>query len=100
MRKNYFAKIEKYIKDVYNVEEGLRNLEDKRKNPTYKANKVILPVLFGFILRIRSFNELNNMIKNKDFKKITGKTCKLPGIDTIRDTLKVIEINGLREILK
>ena len=33
MRKNYFAKIVKYIKDVYNVEEGLRNLKDERKNP-------------------------------------------------------------------
>lgn len=52
MRKNYFAKIVKYIKDVYNVEEGLRNLKDERKNPTYITNKVILPVLFGFILRI------------------------------------------------
>ena len=72
----------------------------KEKTPTYKTNKVILPVLFGFILRIRSFNELNNMIKNKDFKKFSGKTCKLPGIDTICDTLKVIEIDGLREMLK
>lgn len=88
MRKNYFAKIVKYIKDVYNVEEGLRNLKDERKNPTYKTNKVILPVLFGFILRIRSFNELNNMIKNKDFKNALPKGCKLPGTDSIRDTLK------------
>ncbi len=72
MRKNYFAKIVKYIKDVYNVEEGLRKLKDERKNPN-KTNKVILPVLLGFILRIRSFNELNNMIKNKDFKKIQGR---------------------------
>lgn len=51
-------------------------------------------------MRIRSFNELNNMIKNTDFKKISVKTCKLPGIDTIRDTLKVIETDGLREMLK
>ena len=100
MRKNYFAKIVKYVKRVYNIEEGIRNLKDERKDPTYKTNKVVLPVLFGFILRIRSFNELNNMIKNIEFKRITAKGCKLPGIDAIRDTLKVIEIEGLREILK
>ena len=40
------------------------------------------------------------MIKNKDFKKVSGRKYKLPGIDTIRDTLKVIEIEGLREMLK
>ena len=33
MRKNYFTKNLKYIKDVYNAEEGLRNLQDKRINP-------------------------------------------------------------------
>ena len=100
MRKNYFAKIVKYIKDVYNVEEGFRNLQDERINPTYKTDKIVLPVLFGFILRIRSFNELNYMIKSNEFKNVIPKGCKLPGIDSIRDTLKVIEINGLREMLK
>ena len=47
MRKNYFAKIVKYIKDVYNVEEGFRNLQDERINPTYKTDKIVLPVLFS-----------------------------------------------------
>jgi len=100
MRKNYFARIVKYVKRVYNIEEELRNPKDGRKDPTYKTNKVVLPVLFGSILRIRSFNELNSMIKNIGFKKFLAKGCKLPVIDAIRDTLKVIEIEGLREILK
>ena len=68
MRKNYFAKIVKYIKDVYSIETGIRNLQDKRKNPTSKTDKIVLPVLFGFILRIRSFKELHYMIKNNEFK--------------------------------
>lgn len=33
MRKNYFAKIVKSIKDVYNVDESLR---DERKDATFK----------------------------------------------------------------
>jgi len=69
MRKNYFAKIVKYIKDVYSIETGIRNLQDKRTNPTYKTDKIVIPVLFGFILWIRSFNELNYMIKNNEFKE-------------------------------
>ncbi len=62
LRKNYFAKIVKYTKDVYSIDKLLSKIKDGRKNPRYKAHQVILPVLLGFILRIRSFNELNNMI--------------------------------------
>jgi len=40
------------------------------------------------------------MIKNIESKRVLAKGCKLPGIDAIRDTLKVIEIEGLREMLK
>jgi hypothetical protein len=51
------------------------------------------------MLRIRSFNELNNMIKDGDFRKIFASGMELPKIDVIRDTLKVIDIDGLREML-
>jgi hypothetical protein len=39
------------------------------------------------------------MIKNNEFKSILPKGCKLPGIDSIRDILKVIDISGTRNIL-
>jgi predicted transposase YbfD/YdcC len=52
----------------------------------------------GFLLRIKSFNELNLMIKAKEFDNLFPKGTKLPGIDVIRDTLKVIVMNGLRRM--
>ena len=63
MRKNYFAKLIKYMKNVYHIEHGLNKLFDGRFNPTYSTGQVILPVLFGFLLRIKSFNKLNLMIR-------------------------------------
>ncbi len=99
LRKNYFAKIVKYIKNVYNIEKSLSRPTDRRKNPTYKTHQAILPVLIGFILRVRSFNELNNMIKGKEFNKVLSKGMRLPQIDAIRDALKVINLSKLREIL-
>ena len=89
----------KYIKTVCSVEVGLRKLKDGRVNPTFKTDKVISLVLYGFMLRIQSFNELGNMIKNKEFNKLFTKGTKLPGIDTIRDTLKVIDLSGLKQML-
>jgi len=98
MRQNYFAKLVRYMKNVYHVDRGLNKLSDGRVNPTYSTGQVILPVLFGFLLRIKSFNELNLMIKNNEFSKLFPRGTKLPQVDAIRDTLKVIDIDGLKQI--
>lgn len=86
------------MKNVYHIENGLNKLSDGRANPTYNTTKVITLVLFGFLLRIKSFNELNLMIKNNEFSKLFPRGTRLPLVDTIRDTLKVIDIRGLKEI--
>ena len=38
------------------------------------------------------------MIKNNEFIKLFSHGTKLPQVDAIRDTLKVIDINGLNQI--
>jgi len=48
MRQNYFAKLVKYMENVYHVDHGLNKLSDGRVNPTYSTFQVALPVLFGF----------------------------------------------------
>jgi len=98
LRKNYFEKLVRYIKNVYHIDRGLNRLSDGRVNPTYSTCQVILPVLFGFLLRIKSFNELNFMIKNHEFSKLFSPGTKLPQVDSIRDTLKVMNIDGLKQI--
>ncbi|KLU66406.1 transposase DDE domain protein [Desulfosporosinus acididurans] len=98
MRKNYFVKLVRYMKNVYHLEHGLNKLSDGRVNPTYRTSQVILPVLLGFLLRIKSFNELNFMIKNNEFSKLFPRGTKLPKIDAIRDTLKVMDIDGLKQV--
>ena len=98
MRKNYFAKLVRYMKNVYHIERGLNKLSDGRVNPTYSTGQVILPVLFGFLLRMKSFNELSLMIKNREFSQLFPRGTKLPQIDAIRDTLKVMDIDGLKQV--
>jgi hypothetical protein len=98
MRKNYFAKLVRYMKNVYHIERGLNKLSDGRVNPTYSTGQVILPVLFGFLFRIKSFNELNLMMKNHEFRQLFPRGTKLPQIDAIRDTLKAMDIDELKQI--
>ena len=98
MTRNYLKKFIKYSKKVYRIEESLKRLEDTRKNPTYTTAEAVLPVLLGMILRIQSFNELKYRIRSKDFQTIVSRKMKLPQIDTIRDTLKVVDTAGLERM--
>ena len=67
MRKNYFAKLINYMKNVYHIDKGISKLKDGRVNPKYKTGQVILPLLLGFMLRIESMNELKFMLKENEF---------------------------------
>ena len=99
MRKNYFAKLVRYMKNVYHIEIGLYKLSDGGFKTTYSTGQVIVPVLLGFLLRIKSFNELNLIIKNNnEYSKVFPRGTKLPQVDAIRDTLKVIDVSGLKQI--
>jgi len=99
MRKNYFVKLMNYMKNVYHIENGINKLTDGRVNPKYKTPQVIMPLFLGFMIRIESMNELKFRLQENEFIKVFSRGTKLPQIDTIRDTLKVLEIDGLKIIL-
>jgi hypothetical protein len=100
MRKNYFVKLVSYMKNVYHIDQGINKLKDGRVNTKYKTKQVILPLLLGLLLRIKSMNELKFLLKENEFVNIMARKTKLPKIDTIRDTVKVVEIAGLKAILQ
>lgn len=86
--------------NVYHIENKISKLKNGRVNPSYKTANVVLPVLFGFLLRIQSLNELSCMLKEKEFKNLFPRGTALPLIDTIRDTLKSIDLDGFSYINK
>ena len=63
MKKNYLKKLLKYMKKVYHIAHAIKHLKDRRIKPKYSAAEDILPVLFGFLIRIQSFNELKFRLK-------------------------------------
>jgi len=53
-------------------------------NSTYSTGQVLLPVLFlFFLLRIKSFNELDFMIKNHEFSKLFSRGTNCNKVDAI-----------------
>jgi hypothetical protein len=78
MRKNYFVKLVSYMKNVYHIDQGINKLKDRRVNPKYKTKQVILPLLLGLLLRIKSLNELKFMLFENEFINIMARKTKLP----------------------
>ena len=81
------------------MERGVSKLSDRRKYPKYKTSQIIFPLLIAFMLRIKSMNELKLMLYENEFRNVFSRNISLPQIDTIRDTLKVIKVDGLKYIL-
>ena len=100
MRRNYFVKLLKYMKNVYHIDHGLSRLTDRRVSPKYKTPQVILITLLAFQLRIKSMNELKYLLKENEFRSLFSSGTQLPQIDTIIDTLKSVDTIGLKSILK
>jgi hypothetical protein len=92
MRNNHFVQLMNYMNNVYHIQSGIKKLSDRRVTPTNSTELVVSLVLFGFLLRVKSFNELNLMIIGGEFRKLCARGVKLPGIDSIRDTLKVLDM--------
>ena len=70
MRKNYFAKLLKYMMNVYNIDRGITKLSDGRKHPKYKTAQIIIPLLLNLMFRIKSMNELKLMLYENEFKNV------------------------------
>jgi len=83
------------IRLFFPIERCLYRLKDGRIGATYNTGQVIYTVLIGFLLRIRSFNELSCMLKENEFVRLFPSGTKLPMIDAIRATLKVTDLNCL-----
>ena len=98
LRQNYFLKLAKYNKNVYHIDKQIEHITDNRINPKYKTSQIISLVLTGFLLRIRSFNQLNYMIKIGEFNNIFSSGDRIPKIDAIRNSLKSVGLVSLRKM--
>jgi len=49
----------------------------------------------GFLLRLLSFSEIGRYIQSGEFDNLFPPGTKLPRVDSIRNTMKQIDIEGL-----
>lgn len=70
MSKSYLKQLLTYINKVYDIGEKINTLKNKRVKSPVKTSTITFVVLFGFMLQIRSFNQLNHWLKKDKFKKV------------------------------
>ncbi|MBP2628260.1 MAG: transposase [Firmicutes bacterium] len=89
MSKGYLRKLLQYLSSVYDNGGKIKKLRDKRVNPKIMTSSIDFTFLIGFMLKIRSFNQLDDWLEHNDFRRIVPKRMRLPRIDAIRNSLKV-----------
>lgn len=94
MRKNFFVKLLRYMKNVYHIDYVLRCLTEKGFSK-YKIPQVILITLLAFQIRIKSMNELEFLLKETEFRSLFPINTSLPKSYTVIDALKFVRIAGL-----
>ena len=92
MSNGYLRNLLHYLSNVYDLGGEIKKLRDNRTNPKITTSAIAFTLLIGFMLKIRSFNQLDDWLEHNDFKRIAPRKMRLPRIDAIRDSLKVIEI--------
>ena len=88
MNKGYLKNLLHYLSNVYDLGAKIKRLKDKRTNPKITTAAIAFSVILGFMLKIRSFNQLDDYLEYDDFRRLVPKKMRLPRIDAIRDSLK------------
>jgi hypothetical protein len=89
-----------YINKVYGVAHYVRQIRDKRKRRSIKTSVVSYLLIFAFMFRVSSFNEMKYyMEENKQrFKNLFPKGTRLPKIDAVREIVKKMELSDVRQM--
>jgi len=90
LRENYFIKLMRYVKNVYQMDRQIEQITDSRLKPSYKTSKKNSMILVGFLLRTRSFNQLNYIIKSGEFNNIYAKEDRVPKVERSKKVINSI----------
>ncbi len=72
MSKSYLITLLNYISNVYELGEKIKALSNTRANSKISTSAIAMVVLIGFMLKIRSFNQLDDWLENGDLNNCEG----------------------------
>ena len=94
--KNHTLNLYNYCNRVYDLNQKISQINDGRIRPEIELPEIILLVILSLLSGLDSFYAMGEAVKDGDFDKFF-KNISLPSDDTIKDALRKIDLNGLRE---
>lgn len=87
----------RYINKVYYFHEIVKKQKDYRKKRNYETATIFTIVFWSIVLRVRSFNKLEKMIKFGVFNPLFKRSTKMPSVDAISETMTKWDVAELKE---
>lgn len=93
-------KLLRYMNKVYRFKDIAKNQKDFRKKQHVETQVIFTILLWSFIFRVESFNQLEQMIKYGCFRPLFPRSTKMPSIDAISDVLTLWDLERLEVSFK
>jgi hypothetical protein len=95
--------LEKFIKfanEVYGLAGYAKRIRDNKKRRTIKTGVVVYLLIFSFCLNTSSFHRMRYMLElnRTRFRNLLPKGTRLPKIDAIRETVKAMNMEDVKEM--
>lgn len=76
-----------YSSKIYQLKTMVKQAQDGRREPDIKSATVFVVMLFFFLFRLRSMEELDRNVKKGRFRQLIPKKEKMPSHDAARQTM-------------
>ena len=90
-------KLLRYINKVFCFKDIAKSQKDSRKKQHVETQVIFTIVFWAFLFRIKSFNQLEQMIKYGCFNPLFPRSTKMPSIDAISNILAVWDTTQLQK---
>lgn len=99
--RNRLAQFLKYVRNVYDLQQVLRQVRDRRRRPQIPTFTVLLGLCFAAALRFRSFNAMEGYLRERGFQRLLGRRVR-PGkkafsADTVARVVDALDDASLAE---
>lgn len=89
-----------YIHKVYKIGDLIHQIRDERQRRSIKLSTATYMLIFAFAFRVSSFHELQYWVEEKRtrFRHLFKKGTLLPKIDALRDIVKMMRLEDVRNL--
>lgn len=87
MNRQWARELVSYSSKIYQLKTMVKQAEDGRINPEIKPSTIFVVMLFFFLFRLRSMEELDRNVKKGRYRQLIPKSEPMPSHDTARQAL-------------